>query len=391
MKLIFCYWDNLIEPKLTKSFEGLGHTVIPYSQELNDKDYDTDYLTNFIGFVKEQKDVSFVISINFIPIISRACKYINIPYLSWLCDCPCYSLYSNTFPEPHNYTFFFDRMHAERFQKIYPSANIYYLPAACDATLYDELFISKEEYNKYNSDVSFVGSLYSEKGTHERINKALPPYLLGYVDGIINAQQNVFGYNFMEDSISEEFIADYKRIIGWQMAPDYLDDARSIIADYYFGYRCTMLERINTLRAVSNKFNTDLYTTSDTSMLPNINNRGIADTQTMLPKIYHCSKINLEITSKTFKSGMTQRLFDIMSVGGFVISNYQSEIPEYFVPGEDLVLYESIPDLLDKIEYYLSHESERKQIAENGRLKVTAYHNYEAKIQRMLNYYSKDY
>ena len=81
---------------------------------------------------------------------------------------------------------------------------------------------------------------------------------------------------------------------------------------------------------------------------------------------------------------MTQRLFDIMSVGGFVISNYQSEIPEYFVPGEDLIIYESIPDLLDKIEYYLSHESERKQIAENGRLKVTAYHNYETKIQNML-------
>ena len=385
MKLIFCYWDNLIEPKLTKSFEKLGHIVIPFSQELNDKDYDTDYLTNFISFFKQQSEVSFVISINFIPIISRACKYINIPYLSWLCDCPCYSLYSNTFPEPHNYTFFFDRMHAERFQMIYPNANIFYLPAACDATLYDELFISKEDYNKYNSDVSFVGSLYSEKGTHERISKALPPYMLGYVDGIINAQQNVFGYNFMEDSISEEFIAQYKKIIGWQMAPDYLDDARSIIADYYLGYRCTMLERINTLSAVSKKFNTDLYTTSDTSMLPNINNKGIADTQIMLPKIYYCSKINLEITSKTFKSGMTQRLFDIMSVGGFVISNYQSEIPEYFTPGEDLVLYDSTPDLLNKIEYYLSHDSERKQIAENGRLKVSTYHNYETKIQNMLN------
>lgn len=385
MKLIFCYWDNLIEPKLTHTFEAMGHEVIPFRQEFKEKDYDTDYLTNLITFAKQQTGVSFVISINFIPIISRACKFLDIPYLSWLCDCPCYSLYSNTFPEPHNYTFFFDRMHADRFKHLYPDANIYYLPAACDATQYDDLFITEEEYNCYHSDVSFVGSLYAEKGTHERISRSLPPYLMGYVDGIINAQLNVYGYNFMEDSLSEEFIEEFKKHMDWQLPPDYMDDARSIIADYYFGYRSTMLDRINTLRAVSEHFNTDLYTTSDTSMLPAIHNKGIADTQTMLPKIYHCSKINLEITSKTFKSGMTQRLFDIMAVGGFVISNYQAEIPEYFTPGEDLILYESIPDLLDKIGYYLAHEDERCHIAESGMEKVRKYHNYEVRSNEMLH------
>lgn len=386
MKLIFCYWDNLIEPKLTHAFEKMGHEVIPFRQAFKEKDYDTDYLTSLITFVQQQPEVSFIISINYIPIVSRACKFLNMPYLSWLCDCPCYSLYSNTFPEPHNYTFFFDRMHAERFHRIYPNANIYYLPAACDATQYDNLFITGEEYARYHSDISFVGSLYIEKGAHERISSSLPPYLMGYVDGIINAQLNVYGYNFMEDALSEEFIEKFKKHMDWQLPPDYLDDARSIIADYYFGYRSTMLDRINTLRAVSEHFNTDLYTTSDASMLPAIHNKGIADTQTMLPKIYHCSKINLEITSKTFKSGMTQRLFDIMAVGGFVISNYQTEIPEYFTPGEDLVLYESIPDLLDKIDYYLTHENERRCIAENGMSKVRKYHNYETKIQEMLRY-----
>lgn len=386
MKLIFCYWDNLIEPKLTLAFENMGHTVIPFRQPFKEKDYDTDYLTKLITFVQAQTDISFIISINFIPIISRACGFLNMTYLSWLCDCPCYSLYSNTFAKPHNHTFFFDRMHAERFQSIYPDANIYYLPGACDTTQYDNLFITGEEYNRYHSDVSFVGSLYAEKGAHARISKSLPPYLMGYADGIINAQLNVYGYNFMEDALTDEFIEEFKQHLDWHMAPDYLDDAKSMIADYYFGYRCTMLDRINTLRAVSERFNTDLYTTSDASMLPEIHNRGIADTRTMLPKIYHCSKINLEITSKTFKSGMTQRLFDIMAVGGFVISNYQSEIPEYFTPGEDVVLYESIPDLLDKISYYLAHEDERNRIAENGMAKVRKYHNYEIRIEEMLNH-----
>ena len=56
------------------------------------------------------------------------------------------------------------------------------------------------------------------------------------------------------------------------------------------------------------------------------------------------------------------------------------EIPEYFIPGEDIVLYDSIPDLLMKIEYYLEHEDERVQIAKNGYEKVKAYHTYDVRL-----------
>ncbi|MDE5873876.1 MAG: glycosyltransferase, partial [Lachnospiraceae bacterium] len=263
--------------------------------------------------------------------------------------------------------------------------NIYYLPGACDPVRFANNIISDGDYETYGCDVSFVGSLYSEKGTHQRISETLPPYLMGYVDGIINAQLNVYGYNFMEESLDEQFIEQFKKHMEWQLPPDYMDDARSVIADYYFGYRCTMLDRIATLDAVSRRFNTDLYTTSDTSMLSHINNRGIADSNTMLPKIYKCSKINLEIASKTFKSGMTLRLFEIMCAGGFVIANYQTEIPEYFTLGKDVVVYESISDLLEKIDYYLAHDDERMEIAANGHKKVLEHHTYDIRVKQMLD------
>lgn len=385
MKLIFCYWGNLMENKFTDAFKRLGHEVITFEQEFVEKDYDTDYLKNLVSSVKSNENIDFVLSINFIPIISRACKFLNIPYLSWLCDCPCYSLYSNTFGDPNNHTFFFDKLHADKFKSIYPNTNIYYLPGACDGVRFANVNVSDEDYEKYSCNVSFAGSLYSEKGTHQRISETLSPYLMGYVDGIINAQLNVYGYNFIEDSLDETFIEEFKKHMQWQVPPDYLDDARSVIADYYFGYRCTMLDRIATLDAVSRNFNTDLYTTSDTSMLPYINNRGIADSNIMLPKIYKCSKVNLEIAGKTFKSGMTLRLFEIMGAGGFVIANYQSEIPEYFTPDKDVAIYESIPDLLNKIDYYLTHEDERMEIAANGQKKVLDYHTYDIRVKQMLD------
>ena len=104
-----------------------------------------------------------------------------------------------------------------------------------------------------------------------------------------------------------------------------------------------------------------------------------------MPKIFKCSKINLNMTLRSIKSGIPQRAFDIMGCGGFLLSNYQPELAEYFIPGEDLVLYDSVDDLIQKIDYYLSHEEERLQIAKNGYEKVKRYHTYDTRLTEILN------
>ena len=104
----------------------------------------------------------------------------------------------------------------------------------------------------------------------------------------------------------------------------------------------------------------------------------------MMPQIIKCSKINLNMTNRPIKTGLPLRIFDLMACGGFVLSNYQSEIPEIFVPDKDIVLYDSIPDMLAKIDYYLAHDDERKQIAKNGYEKVKEYHSYDVRIVTML-------
>ena len=40
--------------------------------------------------------------------------------------------------------------------------------------------------------------------------------------------------------------------------------------------------------------------------------------------------------------------------------------------------------MLNKIEYYLAHEDERLQIAENGKNKIKKYHTYDIRIAQML-------
>ena len=86
--------------------------------------------------------------------------------------------------------------------------------------------------------------------------------------------------------------------------------------------------------------------------------------------VFRRSKINLNITLRSILSGVPLRVVDIMAAGGFLITNYQEEIAEYFVDGQDLVIAYTPEDMLDKTAYYLVHEDERKEIALNGQRKV---------------------
>lgn len=383
MKLLFCRWNSICETGVTNAIKRLGYDLITFDKTPLSSDYDTDYLHELAGIIKDAPDINCVFSINFQPIIARGCKVFKIPYLSWTVDCPSFMLYSDTISLPTNRIFLLDRMQTEKFSPLNPD-NIFHMPLGCDIPTWDSIRVTPEEHKMYDCDISFVGSLYSEKCKYNQIEKDLPDYVRGYADGLINAQLNVYGYNFIEDSLTDEFATEFKKHAGWYaLGEDYTEDVKGIIADTYIGYKCTEQERIRTLTAISENFDIDLWTLSDTSMIPKIHNRGGADSNTMMPQIIKCSKINLNMTNRPIKTGLPLRIFDLLGAGGFVISNYQAEIPEHFIPDEDIVLYDSIPDLLDKIGYYLEHDDERRQIAKNGHDKVKAFHSYDARLQEM--------
>jgi tetratricopeptide (TPR) repeat protein len=108
-----------------------------------------------------------------------------------------------------------------------------------------------------------------------------------------------------------------------------------------------------------------------------------------MPLIFRYSKININTSLRTIKSGIPLRVFDILGAGGFLITNYQSDIADYFEIGEDLVCYESEADLVEKVGYYLVHEEERKRIATNGYRKVKQFHNYEVRLKEIFRIVSE--
>ena len=51
---------------------------------------------------------------------------------------------------------------------------------------------------------------------------------------------------------------------------------------------------------------------------------------------------------------------------------------------KDLDAYESLPELLEKVQYYLTHEEERIEIAIHGYEKTARLHSYENRLAEMM-------
>ncbi|MBQ9436895.1 MAG: glycosyltransferase family 1 protein, partial [Lachnospiraceae bacterium] len=127
-----------------------------------------------------------------------------------------------------------------------------------------------------------------------------------------------------------------------------------------------------------------LYTPDASFAYPGIANKGTVDYGQSMAEVFFRSKINLNITLRSIHSGIPLRCFDIIASGGFLLSNYQSDFPDCFTPGQDFVAYDDLKQLPELAEYYLSHEREREEIAENGLETLRQHHTYQHRVQEML-------
>ena len=150
------------------------------------------------------------------------------------------------------------------------------------------------------------------------------------------------------------------------------------------------MERRRALIELSNRFQVNVYSNSNLSDLIRVQPMGSVDYWSEMPKVFRASKINLNFTIPNIKSGIPLRVWDILGSKGFLMTNYQAELPYYFKEGEDLICFDGIEDLKEKVAYYLAHEEERLQIAENGYQKVKKNHSYRTRIGEMLRIIEKE-
>lgn len=386
MTVLFYRYGSICEPDIIEAFRQLNIDVTEETAEMTDKQLSPAKCVELVSHAIETTHPIFVFSINFFPAIAEVCHIYRVPYLCWTVDSPVLELFSKSICHDTNRIFMFDRAQHDYFGRFNPSC-CFHLPLAANIARYDRVIadITEADTQKFSSDISFVGSLYTEKNPMNTMG-ALPDYVAGYINGAVDASLKIYGYNFLEEIMTEDIIAALK-----QAAPSFYSPTntvapsdRYVAAHQYLGMQVAEAERIRTLNELAKYFHVDLYTRSDTSPLRNVHVHGGVKTHTEMPKIFHLSKINLNMTIKPIQTGLPLRIFDILGCGGFLMTNYQPELPELFEIGVDLEAYSSMEELADKCAYYLAHEDERKQIALNGYRKVKDNYSYQKRIMEML-------
>lgn len=78
------------------------------------------------------------------------------------------------------------------------------------------------------------------------------------------------------------------------------------------------------------------------------------------------------------------RTFEIAACATLQLTDIREDLPLYYTPGVEIVTYSSPQEMIDKIEYYLSHEQERRQIALRGLYRTLRDHTYAKRLETML-------
>lgn len=389
MKILLMEWKSFGNDDIIAGFKELGHTMktMPFfdKEVHHDEQIETEIVNEIRSFSPD-----FVFSFNYFPVISLACKKADMRYVSWVYDSPYVLLYSYTVIYPGNTIFTFDRDQYLEFHRA-GIPTIHYLPLAANTDRLRKM-TNNRLYTvspwKNETDIAFVGSLYTEKHQFYQRLEGITPYTRGYLEGLMAAQKQIYGYNFVQELLSQDIIDDLMRILPMQPDPSSVESLEYLYAQYVINRQITATERTELLTCIGNRFSYDLYTPEENTRLPGAINHGPVDYYDIAPYIFKNTKINLNITLRSIKSGIPLRAFDILGAGGFLLTNYQADFHDCYVPGEDFVFYESREDLLDKIDYYLNHETERAAIARHGFETTAAHHTYKHRIQEMLDYLS---
>jgi len=382
MKILMYRWKAYNYKDIKYTFEKLGYEIEEVYQDLLNYDVDKEFAAKLKKMIKSDT-YEFFFTVNYFPLISNVCEECGLLYVCWSCDNPLISMYHKSVFNSVNRIFLFDITNVEEFKGMGVD-NVYHLPLAVDTNRLDYLFANSNDLDEYKNNISFVGSLY-EKNSYDKMEYTLPEYLRGYFEATMEAQKDLQGINIIDRMLTPEILMELETYFELDKSEDSLSDLNLIFSVTTLGFKIAEKQRRSIMIDLSKHHDVSIYTNSNVHDLIKVNYRGSVDYWSEMPKVFKESKINLNMTIPNIKSGVPLRVYDVLGAGGFLISNFQAEMPMFFENEKHFVWYYNQRDLLEKVDYYLKHDTERQQIARAGQEFVRKNCTYEARIQELLS------
>lgn len=386
MKILYAYGSTKAE-EIMNALRRLGHTVYEYPKTLENSTLSQEEVDALVAYI-EKYDIKLIMSVHLIYNLAVAAYGAKIRYVPVIWDAPYVKPYTMLGKLDNVWYSTFDQLDRQRF-----------LDAGVPHVLYQPLAVDEEEIRRwdckakakgrYVCDISFVGNLY-DKNSYDAHIDTIPANLQNYFTSIFEeAAFKWDGVNRIYGQTGQE-ILDYIRMVspGFQLNNPYeIEDVRLFEISHLIR-KLANIERVCVLNMLAEEHQVYLYTNSrvEPQLLPGVTIRPPVVTGEPSSHVFVSSKINLNISLKGIEGGTAKRVLDIMGVGGFALTNYCPETAELFEEDKEIVMFRTPEELLEKVNYYLSHDEEREQIAEAGQKKVLSCHTYHKMMQHILEW-----
>lgn len=292
----------------------------------------------------------------------------RIPYVSWFTDTPRMILFDRTmYISEYAVAATWEKAYTPHLEA-YGFSHVHYMPLATDPELFDG-----EPGTQFERDLAFVGnSMLVQLGEALEKHEAVPQVVEAVTAALREGRVTRDSYN---EGIST--------IIGSELY-DSLTESQQRNAELLMNYHATSDQRLSLVRHLVPMGIEARGDASWKKVLDNYeSNLGYFDD---LAPFYRSTKINLNNTSLQMRDAVNQRVFDCPAAGGFLITDNQPDLHDLFDVEKEMVTYESLPELSDKVAWYLKHPEERAAFVHQARKRVLAEHTHRHRLQTLEAY-----
>ena len=286
-----------------------------------------------------EHEISHIVSINLVQDLALAAQKAGIQYLSVIWDAPFIPLFSEYGRMGHCWFAVFDKKDLARFEKR-KVPHIIYQPLAADSVAIEEWNKDEEDrgIQEYSNEICFVGNLY-DNNFFDEFCRNMPQELMDYfTDFFEKVSFRWDGINRIYGTVSDQLLTYIRGVTpGFQLINFFEVPDTAIFEQAYLDRKTANIERVCILNMLAENYPVTLYTASETA----------------------------------------ERVLEGVKIMPPASAGYESY---------KIVMARTPEELVQKVDYYLKHDSEREQIALAGHKKVMNSYTYVQKMKSLIDW-----
>ncbi len=353
-------------------------------------DYHGDHLQELIDLVRGG-GIDIMLTISFYPKVSMLAAQARIDYFCWEFD-----KFANTaLLNPRFYskhTFLFATCQVDTDLLLANHIQACLLPTCRDILLPVDYELTPEDHAEYGCDVSFIGEPLLRR------NNPWPDFEAQLADGSEETRaaretMSAVARGALSDQEPYTLRCQYRLPAMVRRRLKRSEFARSLDVTELVSAlekEACRFQRLSFLRLGRHRI--DVYGPDEWRLVEgeHLRYRRFAEYDHEAGKIYKASKININLTRIYGGfTGYSNRVFNIVSVGGFLATTPAKNQELFFEPGKECAVYSTPAELQELCDYYLNHEEERAAIAAAGQARFLRDHTIASRVRTMLAFHDR--